>query len=107
MHGFQLTFYTQQDRTHNGLPLGDWLVDAARRQGVGGATVVAAAEGFGRDKKIHAARFFELASQPIEVTMAVTADESDQIFALLRQERINIFYVKAPIEFGLTGDSTC
>lgn len=102
MHGYQLTFYTQQDRTHNKMPMGDWLVEAARRLGIGGATVVAAAEGFGRDRKIHAARFFELASQPIEVSMAVSADESDQIFALLKQERITIFYVKTPIEFGLT-----
>lgn len=87
--------------------MGDWLVDTARRLGIGGATVVAAAEGFGRDRKIHAARFFELASQPIEVTMAVTADESAQIFALLHQEHVNVFYVKAPIEFGLSGDCPC
>jgi len=106
MHGHQLTFYTQQDRSHRGHPLGNWLVEAARNLGIGGATVVAAAEGFGRDRKIHAARFFELASQPIEVTMAVTAAESEQLFTLLRQEGINVFYVKTPIEFGMSGDTS-
>ena len=105
MHGFQLTFFTQQDRTHDGQPLGDWLVSEARRLGIGGATLVLAAEGFGHHRRIHATRFFELADQPVEVTMAVTAEESTRVFDRLRQERIKIFYVKTPIEFGTTGDT--
>lgn len=105
MQGFQLTFFTQQDRTHDGQPLGDWLVAEARRLGIGGATLVLAAEGFGRDRRIHAGRFFELADQPVEVTMAVTAEEAARVFERLRQERIKIFYVKTPIEFGTTGET--
>lgn len=104
MQGFQLTFFTQQDRTHDGQPLGDWLVAEARRLGIGGATLVLAAEGFGHHRRIHAARFFELADQPLEVTMAVTAEEAARMFERLRREGIKIFYVKAPIEFGTTGD---
>jgi len=105
MQGFQLTFFTQQDRTHGGRPLGDWLVTEARRLGIGGATLVLAAEGFGHHRRIHAARFFELAEQPVEVTMAVTAEEAERFFDRLRQEHIKIFYVKTPIEFGTTGES--
>lgn len=105
MQGFQLTFFTQQDRTHDGQPLGDWLVAEARRLGIGGATLVLAAEGFGHHRRIHAARFFELADQPVEVTMAVTADEAARVFARLREEHVKIFYVKTPIEFGTTDDA--
>ena len=36
--------------------------------------------------------------------MAVTADEADQMFALLKQEGINIFYTQAAIEFGMSAE---
>jgi PII-like signaling protein len=105
MKGFQLTFFTQQDRTQDGQPLGDWLVAEACRLGIGGATLVMAAEGFGHHRRIHAARFFELADQPVEVTMAVTEEESERVFERLRKAGIKIFYVKTPIEFGTTGET--
>ncbi len=36
--------------------------------------------------------------------MALSAADAERLFARLKEERINIFYVKAPIEFGMTGD---
>ncbi len=104
MQGFQLTFFTQQDRRHGGLPLGEWLVQEARRLGVAGATLLAATEGFGHDGKLHSAHFFELADQPVEVTMAISEADTERLFERLRAEKINIFYVKTPVEFGMTGD---
>ena len=102
MQGYQLTFITQQDRRHRGRPLAEWLLEECRRLGLRGATLIAAAEGYGRHRKIHSAHFIELADQPVEVTMAVDAGECERVFALLRQEGIDIFYIKAPIEFGMT-----
>jgi PII-like signaling protein len=102
MHGYQLTFFTQQDRKHEGLSLGAWLVEEACRLGIGGATLSTAAEGFGPHRKIHSAHFFELADQPVEVMMAVHAEEAVRLFERLSQESINIFYIKIPIEFGMT-----
>ncbi|HSO10424.1 MAG TPA: DUF190 domain-containing protein [Desulfoprunum sp.] len=104
MLGFQLTFFTQQDRKHHGVPLGQWLLAAAQDLGINGATLIPAAEGFGHDRKIRSAHFFELADQPIEVTMAVSGGEADRLFARLQDEEINIFYIKTPIEFGMTGE---
>lgn len=103
MHGFQLTFFTQQDRKHAGLPMSEWLLQEARRMGIGGATVIAAQEGFGHSHRLHSARFFELADQPVEITMALTADEADRLFARLRELKLELFYVKSAIEFGSTG----
>lgn len=103
MQGFQLTFFTQQDRRHGGLPLGEWLIQEARKLGVAGATLIAAAEGFGHDRKLHSAHFFELADQPIEITLAISETDAQRLFEKLREEKINIFYVKTPIEFGMTG----
>lgn len=104
MNGFQLKFFTQQDRKHAGLPLAQWLLEEARRQGVRGATLMSASEGFGKTGRIHYAHFFELADQPQEVTMAVTEDESRRIFEAIRQAGVKLFYVKTPIEFGVVGD---
>ena len=107
MNGYQLTFFTQQDRKHHGLSLAQWLLEEARDIGISGATLITAAEGFGHDRKIHSTHFFELADQPIEVTMAVNEADVERLFARLKEEGINIFYVKTPIEFGMTGDRPC
>jgi uncharacterized protein len=104
MHGFQLTFFTQQDRRHDGQPLAQWLLEEARSLGISGATLIQATEGFGHDRKIRSAHFFELTDQPLEVTMALSAADAERLFARLKEEGVNIFYVKAPIEFGMTGD---
>lgn len=103
MHGYQLTFYTQQDRKHAGLPMSEWLVQEARRMGIGGATVIAAQEGFGHSHRLHSARFFELADQPVEITMALSGVDVDRLFARLREVDLDLFYVKSAIEFGSTG----
>ena len=104
MQGFQITFFTQQDRKHGHQPLGEWLLQEARKLGIGGGTLTAASEGFGHDRKLHSAHFFELADQPIEVTLAVSAEDAQRLFGRLRDEGVKVFYVKAPIEFGVTGE---
>ena len=105
MDGYQITFFTQQDRRHHGHVLAHWLVEQARRLGIHGATMFAGSEGFGHHGRIHSAHFFDLADQPVEIVMAVTFEESDRLFELLRAERVQIVYVKTRVEFGaLPGD---
>jgi PII-like signaling protein len=84
--------------------LAEWLVKEAQTLGIGGATLISASEGFGHDHKLHSARFFEFSDQPVQVTMAVTEEESKSFFQRLRQEEIKVFYVKTPIEFGMSDD---
>jgi PII-like signaling protein len=105
MQGFQLTFYTQQDRKHRHTSLGEWLVQAAMQLGISGATLTVAAEGFGRGRKLHFAHFFDLTDQPVQVTMAVSEQQAERLFELLKVEGVKVFYVKMPIEFGVTGAS--
>lgn len=102
MQGCQLTFFTQQDRNHRGRSLAKWLLEEARNMGIGGATLIPAAEGFGHDRKLRSIHFFELTDQPLEVTMAVSEADAERLFARLKEEGVNIFYVKTPIEFGMT-----
>jgi hypothetical protein len=65
---------------------------------------LAASEGFGHHRRIHSVHFIELTDQPLEVMMAVTAEEADRLFARLKVEKIKIFYFKTPVEFGTTGE---
>ena len=104
MLGYQLTFFTQQDRNHKGRPMAKWLVEEARKIGIGGATLTPAAEGFGHDRKLRSVHFFELADQPLQVTMAVSETDAKRLFARIKEEGVNVFFVKTPIEFGMTGE---
>jgi PII-like signaling protein len=104
MQGFQLTFFTQQNRRHGSLPLSEWLIQEARKLGIAGATLIDAAEGFGHERKLHSAHFFALADWPVEITLAISETDAQRLFEKLREEKVDIFYVKTPIEFGMTGE---
>ncbi|HET7097357.1 MAG TPA: DUF190 domain-containing protein [Casimicrobiaceae bacterium] len=103
MVGYQLTFFTQQDHRHHGKSLAQWLVEEAKSMGIGGATLIAASEGFGHHRRLHQMHFLNFPDQPLEVVMAVTAEEADRIFARLDAEGIKVFYSKTPVEFGTIG----
>lgn len=105
MNGYQISFLTVQGHVHKGKPLADWLLRVALETGVRGATIVAGSEGFGRHRRIHSSHFFELADQPVEVIMAVSVEESERLFERLKTEGVRVFYVKAPVEFGMLGEA--
>ena len=103
MNGYQITFFTHQDKRHHGKPVADWLVHLAQELGLRGATLIAGAEGFGQHRHLHAVHFFELADQPQEVVIAVSEEEAQRLFERLRGEEIVLFYVKTAVEFGTLG----
>ncbi|MCX7173674.1 MAG: DUF190 domain-containing protein [Proteobacteria bacterium] len=104
MNGFQITFFTQQDKRHHGKPLAEWLVNLAKEMSLPGATLIAGSEGFGHHGRIHSAHFFELADQPLEIQMAVSKEDAERLFARLKAEGVHLFYVKTPVEFGILGE---
>ena len=101
--GFQLTFFTQRDHQHHGQSLAHWLLEEARVMGIGGATLITASEGFGHHRRLHHVHFIHFPDQPLEIVMAVTAEEADRLFAKLKAEKIKVFYSKTPVEFGTIG----
>lgn len=105
MKGYQITFFTQQNRRFDYKPLSEWLLQTAKNLGLRGATIIPASEGFGRHQQIHSAHFFESRDQPQEVVMAVTEDESERLFGHLALLGIKIFYIKTPAEFGILGEA--
>lgn len=105
MHGYQITFFTQQDRRHDGKPLGEWLILLARELNLPGATLISGSEGIGHQRHIHATHFFDLADQPLEVQMVISEQESRRLFERLKKEGVSVFYVKTPVEFGTLGQA--
>jgi PII-like signaling protein len=99
--GYQLTFFTLQSRRHNGMQIADWLEEIAQHSGVHGVTVTNASKGLGHDGKWHSASFFELADQALEIIMIADKEACSNLFALLEAEKPNLFYTKAPIEYGM------
>lgn len=107
MQGFQITFFTQQDRKHKGSPLAEWLLECGHRHGVQMAALKAGSESYDSSGRFHSSHFFELADQPVEVTMIMDGPAADKLFAMLEQEEISVFYVKTAIEFGSVGRAAC
>ncbi|TBV12926.1 DUF190 domain-containing protein [Stutzerimonas kirkiae] len=103
MHGYQVTFFTQQERMHKHRPLAQWLLEEVRRLGLRGATLNGSIGGLGHDGAIHAINLFDVSDQPVQVTLVVTAEESQRLFEYLQQERVQLFYVKVAAEFGTLG----
>ncbi|MBV6303480.1 DUF190 domain-containing protein [Candidimonas humi] len=106
MTGYQLSFFMQQSRSHKGKALHQWLLDLAQSMQIRGATMIAAQEGLGSKHRVHSARFFELADQPIEITMVVSESECEAILQALQAEPgLRLFYSKVPVQFGVIGEA--
>jgi uncharacterized protein len=103
MNGYQITFFTHQDRRFKGKQLADWLMHLVQELGLRGASLHAGGESFARGGRVHSAHFFELADQPVEVLIAVTTEEAARLFDRLKAEGVHLFYVKTPVEFGVLG----
>jgi len=71
---------------------------------IAGATLFPAAEGFGRTRKLHLVGIYDISDQPVAVTMAVHEASAELFLDHLKQEGVDIFYIKTPVEFGLTSE---
>jgi PII-like signaling protein len=84
----------------------EWLLEQAKKLGIHGGSAFRAIAGFGRHGILHEEHFFELAADmTVEVEFVVTENEAESLLALLKKERISIFYARVPAEFGaIEGD---
>lgn len=107
MNGTILRFYVHENRTHRHISLFEWLLEKAKQMGIHGGSAFRGVAGFGRHGILHEEHFFELsADMTIAVEFVVTDGEAQKLLALLRQERVSIFYTRVPAEFGvIEGDS--
>lgn len=102
MKGYQISFFTQQDRKVKGMTVSEFIIGNANKIGIRGGTVITGSQGFGRDGKIRSVHFFDLVEQPLEITFAVTDDEKEVLYRMLDENGIDIFFIQTPIEFGMS-----
>ena len=101
MKGTLLRFYVHENRRHKHRLLYEWLLEQAKRMGIHGGSAFRAIAGYGRHGVLHEERFFELAGElTVEVEFAVSDDDAKRLIDCMRAERISIFYVCVPMEFG-------
>ena len=102
MQGIFLKFYVSEHSKHRGILVFEWLLEHAKKSGIHGGTAIRAVAGFGRHGRLHEETFIELAADlPVEVGFVLTEDEVERFLALLRAEKLELFYVKFPVEYGV------
>ena len=102
MKGSYLKFYVHEHRRHHGILVYEWLLERAKKLGIHGGSAFRAIAGFGRHGVLHEDHFFELAGNlPVEVVFMVSDEEATQLLTLLEQEKIRLFYVRMPAEYGV------
>jgi PII-like signaling protein len=104
MKGYKVSFFTQQNRQHRGMPLANWIVEEAKKLGVRGATLIPGREGFGHDGRFHSDSLFGFEDSPLQVVLVLTDDECARLFALIEENQLRIFYTKCQAEFGHTSE---
>ena len=82
MNGTYLKFYVHEHRRHHGILLYEWLLHGV----------------------LHKDHFFELAGNlPVEVVFAVSDQEAEQLLEVIEKEKVRVFYLKMPVEYGVIG----
>lgn len=107
MNGCFLKFYVAENRRHHHKLAYEWLLEEAQRCGLHGGSAFRALAGFGRHGRLHEEHFIELAGDlPVEVGFVVTQDEADRFMAHISAEGLSLFYLRVPVEFGVTEGGT-
>ena len=101
MKGTILRFYVHENRTHRHIALFEWLLEQAKKLGIHGGSAFRAIAGFGRHGILHEEHFFELAADlTVVIEFVVSDEEAEKLLALLKSERISIFYARIAAEFA-------
>jgi PII-like signaling protein len=80
-NGSLLRIFIGERDKHEGKPLYEWILEAAKKQGLTGGTVSRAMEGFGTHKNIHSAKILDISTDlPIIIELI---DEPEKIEAFL------------------------
>jgi PII-like signaling protein len=102
--GVHLIFYCHLRAKHDGMLLSEWLLEKARRHGLGGGSVFRAIAGFGRHGVLHEEQFFELADDlPVKVEFLLREDQAELLLQLVRSAGVDATYARTPASFAVLG----
>lgn len=80
-NGHLLRVFIGESDKHDGKPLYEWIVRKAKEEGLAGATVIRAIEGFGAHSRIHTTKILDL-STDLPIIMEIV-DELQKIESFL------------------------
>ena len=104
MQGVYLKFYVQENRRHHGILAYEWILEEAKKLGIHGGSAFRAIAGYGRHGRLHEEHFFELAGDlSVEVGFALSEAEAQRLLDHLAAEKLELFYIKVPLEMGVVG----
>ncbi len=82
--GTLLRIFIGEDDRHEGQALYEWIVRAARRHGLAGATVLRALEGFGAHSRLHTAKILRLSTDlPIVIDIVDTEEKIESFLPVI------------------------
>jgi PII-like signaling protein len=101
-----LKFYVTERQKHDGKLMYEWFLERAKALGIPGGTALRAIAGYGRHGVLHEETFFELAGDlPVEIEFVVDDPQADALMALLRTERLQLYYTRMAVEAGVVGEA--
>jgi uncharacterized protein len=82
--GHLLRIFIGESDKHDGIPLYEWIVRAARENGIAGATVLRGLEGFGAHSRIHMSKILRLSEDlPIVVEIVDTLEKIEKFMPVI------------------------
>ncbi|MDR3445661.1 MULTISPECIES: DUF190 domain-containing protein [Dyella] len=100
--GVLLSFYTHARACHDGKLVYEWLLEHARKQGIGGGSAFRAICGFGRHGVLREEQFFELADDlAVKVEFLLSEAQAQALLQTVRDSRVDAVYAIASASFGL------
>ncbi len=82
--GHLLRIFVGESDQHEGMPLFEWLVRRARKEGLAGATVLRGLEGYGANSRVHTAKILRLSTDlPIVIEIVDTIDKIEAFMPIV------------------------
>ncbi|MEV8522366.1 DUF190 domain-containing protein [Dyella marensis] len=102
--GRLLVFYCHQRARHDGMLVYEWLLELARRQGIGGGSAFRAIAGYGRHGVLHEEQFFDLADDlPVKVEFLLDEARAGTLLAAVRAAHVDVVYASLAAGFEVLG----
>ena len=103
MQGTFYRFYVRENQRIHDQLVWEWLLEQASKLGFRGGSAFRAIAGFGRHQHLHEAFSFELAGAlAVQVEFIVTEEEAHKLLGLLDHEKLQLFYARFPVQFGIS-----
>ncbi|MFC4527890.1 DUF190 domain-containing protein [Dyella halodurans] len=102
--GVQLSFYCHTRARHDGVLMYEWLLERAKKSGIGGGSAFRAMCGFGRHGVLREEQFFELADDlAVKVEFLLSEAQAQMLLEAVRASGVDVVYAIAPASFASLG----